>query len=136
MSSVPPAITHVLQAGHDRGGGEVDGGDPRAAVAVEGHAARVDVVAGIERGHAAEVAALGADLAAGAPDDVVDVGGVEAVPLGQGPQDGGADDLGVLVGEGPLADLADAPRGADGVDDPCFRHCGAPWVDGGCGAVG
>jgi len=118
----------VLEAGHDRRGGQVDGGDPGAAVAVEGDAARVHVVAGVERGHAAEVTTLGADLAAGAPDDVVHVGGAQVVPLGQRPQDGGTDELGVLVGQGPLADLAEAPRRADGVDDPCFRHCGAPWL--------
>ena len=41
----------------------------------------MDVVAGVERGHAAQVAALGADLAARPPDDVVHVGGVEAVKV-------------------------------------------------------
>ena len=71
------------------------------------------VVAGVERGHAAEVAALLADLRAGAPDDVVDVGGVEVVALGERPQHRGGEVLRVEVGERALAVLADA-RGACG----------------------
>ncbi len=50
----------------------------------------LDVVAGVERRHAAQIAALLAALGAGAPDDVVDVGGVEVVALGQRLQHRGA----------------------------------------------
>ena len=126
---------HVLHAGHDRRGGEVDRGDARAAEAVEGDAAGGDVVAGIERGHAAEVAALRPGLIRGAPDDVVHVGGVEAGPLGQRPQDGGAQDLGVQLGQGALAHLADAPRGPAGVDDPGLSHVVSSFLAALCGVV-
>src|SRR3546814_6385741 len=61
-----------LHAGHHRGDGHVRGGDARTAEAVEGDAAGGDVVAGVEGGHAPEVAALGADLHARAPHHVVE----------------------------------------------------------------
>src|SRR5690606_22084033 len=67
----------VFHPRHDLGGAEGDRGDPRAAIAIEGHARGPDVVAGVERGHAAEVARLVAYLGAGAPDDVIDVGGAK-----------------------------------------------------------
>ena len=56
------ADDEVLHAGHDHAGREVVRRDARAAEAVERDAARLDVVAGVERGHAAEVAALLPDL--------------------------------------------------------------------------
>jgi hypothetical protein len=53
-------------------------GDARTAEAVERDAAGLHVVAGVERGHAAQVAALLRDLRwLRAPDDVVDLGGVD-----------------------------------------------------------
>ena len=63
------------------GRGEVGRGDPAAAEAVERDAAGLDVVAGVERRHPAHVAALQADLRRAAPDDVVDLGGVEIVAV-------------------------------------------------------
>ena len=72
----------VFHAGHDLGGGHVHGGDARAAEAIQRHAAGLDVIAGIEGGHAAQIGALLAALGRGAPDDVVDLGGVEIVALG------------------------------------------------------
>ena len=102
----------ILHARHDPGGRDVDGGDARAAEAVERHAAGADVVAGVERRHPAQVAALLAALRAGAPDDVVDFGGVEAVALGQRAQDGGAELLRMNVRQRALAGLADAARRA------------------------
>ncbi len=83
------------------------------------------VVAGVERGHAAEVAALLAHLRAGAPHDVVDVGGVEPVALDERGEHRRRQVLGMEMGEGALPLLADAPRGAAGVDDQCVRHGGA-----------
>ena len=73
----------ILGAGHDRIGRHVDAGDARAAEAVERHGAGADVITGIERRHAPEIAALGRDLSAAAPDDVVDIGGVDAGAIGQ-----------------------------------------------------
>ena len=67
-----------------------DGGDAGAAEAVERDATDPHVVAGVERRHAPEVAALGPHLHARAEDDVVDVGGVEAVAVADGGEDGGA----------------------------------------------
>ena len=120
--SAPPEITTSSRPGGDRRGGEVGGGDARAAEAVEGDAAGRDVEAGVERGHAPEVAALGADLHARAEDDVVDVRGVEVVALGDGAEDRGPEPLRVVLGEGSLAHLPDAPRRAAAVDDPGFAH--------------
>src|SRR5690606_12142921 len=102
--------------------GHVGGGDPGTAEAVEGHAAGGDRVARIEGGHASQVAALAASLVAGAPHDVIHVGGVEIVALGDGPQDRAAEVLRVEVGQRALPDLPDPPRGAAGVDDPGFSH--------------
>ena len=112
----------VLHARHDRVGGDVGGGDARAAEAVEGHAAGPDVVTGVEGRHTTEVAALLAHLRAGAPDHVVDVGGVEVVALGESFEHGAAEVLGVQVRQSALALLADATRGTAGVDDQCVRH--------------
>ena len=114
----------VFHAAHDLGGGEVHAGDAGAAEAVEGDAAGLDVVAGVERRHTAEVRALLAALAGGAPDDVVDVGGVEVVPLGKRLQHRGGELLRVDVGERALADLADPAGRADRVDDQSFSHRG------------
>ena len=61
------------------------------------------------------IAALLAALGRGAPHDVVDFLGLQAVALGQGLQDRGGQVLRVEVGQRSLADLADAAR--RGVDD-------------------
>ena len=119
------ADDEVLVTGHHHRRGEVVGRDARAAEAVEGHAAGAHVVAGVERGHAAEVAALLAHLRAGAPDDVVDVGGVEAVALDERPQHGCREVLRVQVRERALALLADAARRAARVDDESVGHGGS-----------
>ena len=81
----------ILGARHDRGGRHVDAGDAGAAEAVQRHAAGAHVIAGVERRHPAEIAALLAALRAGAPDDVVDIGGVDAGAIGQRAQHGGAE---------------------------------------------
>ena len=67
------------------------------------------------------------DLRAGAPDDVVDVGGVEAVALDQRLEHGAPEVLRVQVRERALALLADAPRRAAGVDDEGVGHGRSPW---------
>jgi hypothetical protein len=76
----------ILGARHDRGGRHVNAGNARTTEAVESHAAGAKIVAGIQRGHPAEIAALLAALGTGAPDDVVDIGGVDPGALGQGLQ--------------------------------------------------
>src|SRR5262245_60347812 len=81
----------ILGTGHDRVGRHVDTRDARTTEAVEGHGARTHVIAGIERRHAPEIAALGRDLRAAAPDDVIDVGSVDAGALGEREQHGGAE---------------------------------------------
>ena len=125
----------VLEARRDHAGGEVRRGDAAAAEAVERDAARLDVVAGVERAHAAEVAGLRAGLVARAPDDVVDLGGVEVVALGDRRQHRRGEALRMQVGERTLAGLADAARRAAGVDDQGFRHVVFPfewhWSSGG-----
>jgi hypothetical protein len=94
----------------------------RTAEAVQRHAAGADVKAGVERRHAPKVAALLADLGAGAPHHVVHLGGVQLVALGDGAQDGRAQTLRVNLGQRALGVFADPARGAAGVDDPGFGH--------------
>ena len=115
----------ILHPGHDGRGRDVGAGDARPAEAVEGDTTGSDVVAGVERRHATEVAALLADLRAGSPHDVVDVGGVEAVALDERLEHGSTEVLRVEVGEGALARFADPARGAACVDDECVSHVGS-----------
>ena len=117
----------VFHARHDHGRGQIDRGDPGATEAVEGNTAGLDVVAGVERGHAAEVAALLAALAGRAPDDVINLGGVQIVALGHGPEHRGGQLLRMDIGERAFANLADAARRAAGVDDQGFGHGGIPF---------
>ena len=113
---------HILLAGHDGGRRQIDRGDAGAAEAVERHAAGLDVIAGVQSRHAAHIRALHADLGRGAPDHIIHLGGVDAVALGQSLQHGGGQMLRVQVRQRALADLANAPGRADGVDDPSFSH--------------
>ena len=118
----PAADDEVLVAGHHHRRREVVGRDARAAEAVERDTARAHVVAGVERGHPTEITALLAHLRAGAPDDVVDVRGVEAVPVDERAQHGCRDVLRVQVRERALLRLADPARRAAGVDDESVGH--------------
>ena len=117
----------VLHAGHDGVGGEVGRGDARAAEAVEGDAAGRDVVAGVERGHAAEVAGLLARPGSWCPRRRrrrrrcrSRCGRASASSTVR------PEVLGMQVGERALALLADPARGAAGVDDVGVGHGGAP----------
>ena len=112
----------VFHAAHDLRGGKVHRGDAAAAEAVQRGAGGLDVVAGVERRHAAEVAALLAALGRGRPDHVVDIRGIEMVALGDGAQDGRGEVLRVMLGQRALADLADATGRANGVDDIGLGH--------------
>ena len=125
----------VFHARHDGVGREVHRGDARATEAVQGHARRLDVIAGVEGRHAAQVAALRATLAAGAPDDVVDFLGLEVVAFGQGLENRRAQLLGMDLGQGSLADLADPAGGPDGVDDQGFGHGVSSCRDRVCGKL-
>jgi hypothetical protein len=120
----------VFHARHDRGRGHVHRGDARAAEAVEGGGAGLDVIAGVERGHAAEVAALLAPLRGGAPDDVVDLGGVQVIALGDRLQHRGRELLRVDARQGAFAHLADAPRGPACVDDVSVSHGSSRYLIG------
>ncbi|MGY3357184.1 hypothetical protein ACVWZK_003847 [Bradyrhizobium sp. GM0.4] len=115
--------------GHDRACGHVDGGDAGAAEAVERYGTRAHVVAGVQRRHAAEIAALRCDLRAAAPDDVVDVGGVDAGARRERAQHGCSQLLRMNARERPLAGLANAPRGPAGIDDECVDHWRYPLVE-------
>ena len=116
----------LFHARHHLRRGKGHRGDARAAVAVQRHARRADVVAGVQRRHAAQVTGLRADLCAGAPDDVGDIFGAQAVALGNRLQHGGRQVLRVQAGQRALAGLADAAWGAAGVDDQCV-HRASPW---------
>ena len=112
----------VLGARHDGGGRHVDAGDAGTAEAIERDAAGADVIAGVERRHPAEIAALRTALGTGAPDDVFDIGGIDPGAVGQRPQHGRAKLLRVNACQRALAGLADAPRRSACVDDPGLSH--------------
>ena len=63
-----------------------------------------------------------ADLRGGAPDDVVDVGGVDAGALGERLQHRRGQLLRMDLRQRALVVLADAARRAAGIDDPGFGH--------------
>ena len=116
----------VFHTGHDRGGSEIDHRNARAAEAVEGHAAGAHIIASIQSRHPAQIAALRAALRAGAPDHIADISGIDIVTLGQGLEHGCTQLLGVNIGKGTLANLANPARGADGIDNPGFTHDSLP----------
>ena len=112
----------ILGARHDRGRRHVDAGDPGAAETIERDAAGAHVIAGVERRHPPQIAALRTALGAGAPDDVVDIGGIDAGALGQRTKHRCAELLRVNARQRPLAGLANAARRPAGIDDQCVNH--------------
>jgi hypothetical protein len=112
----------ILHAGHDGGSGKVYGGEAGSAKTVERYAACAHVIAGVERRHAAEVAALFAALAGRAPDDVVHVGSLKRVAVGERAQHASAKLLRMDVRERAAASLADASRRAARIDNIGLGH--------------
>ena len=84
---------------HDRGRGHADTGDARAAEAIERDAARPHVIACVQCRHPADVAGLLTNLSAGTPNNVVDLGGVDAGAFSEGAQNGRTELLWVDVRE-------------------------------------
>ena len=119
----PAADDHVVGAGDDALGPEVEGLLARAALAVDGGGRHRLGEPGGQDGAAADVERLLADLHDAAHDHVVDQGGVEVVALDEGLQG-----LGAEVGGVPVAELAVAlaPGGANGVDDDGVSHGVSP----------
>ena len=92
-----------------------------------------DVVAGVERRHPPEVAALRPALGTGAPDDVLDVSGIDPATISRTPARRRTQLLRMDAGKSALAGLADAPRRSAGVDDQrvnheCFLPCIVPCI--------
>ena len=112
----------ILGARHDGIGSHVDAGDAGTAEPIQRDGAGAHVIAGIERRHPAKIAALLAPLRAGAPDDVVDVGGVDAGTIGQRAQYRCAELLRMDARQGALAGLADAPWRPACIDDQRVNH--------------
>ncbi len=112
----------ILEARHDSGGCHVDAGDAGSAEAVERHAAGTEVISGIESGHPAEIAALLAALGTGAPDNVVDIGGIDPGAIGQRPQHGSTELLRMNAGQRTFSDLANASRRSACIDDQRVNH--------------
>ena len=121
---------HVGHAGHDGRRRQVHRGNAGTAESVEGDAARAHVVPRVQRRHAAQVAGRRSALRTGAPDHVVDLGGINAVALGQGPQHRRAQALRVEMRQRALAEFSHAAGRAAGVDDPGFGHGGVSLSDG------
>jgi hypothetical protein len=92
---------------------------PGATKTVQRNAAGAHVIAGIERRHPAEIAALRAALGAG---DVVNVGGVDAGAIGERAQYRCAELLRMNARECALARLANAARRPACVDDQRVNH--------------
>ena len=85
MLSTPRGDDHVVGAGHDALGGEVEGLLGGAALAVDGGGGHRLGPAGGQHGVAADVERLLADLHDAAHDHVVDQGRVEVVALDAAP---------------------------------------------------
>ena len=115
-------MDEVLGAGHDRRGGHVDAGDAGTTEAIERNGAGARIVAGVERRHAAEIAALRPALGTGAPDDIVDIGGIDAGAVGQRAQHGRAQLLRMDAGQGAFAGLADTTRRSACVNNKGIYH--------------
>src|SRR6185436_7301368 len=81
-----------------------------------------------ERRHAPEIAALGGHLRAAAPEDVLDLCGVDSGALGQRAQHGGAELLRMDTRQRSLAGLAYSARRPACVDDQCVSHGCCPRV--------
>ena len=108
----------VALAGADRVGGHADGLERRRAVAVDGDARCVEP--GEQRGDAGQVEPRLARRLGAAPDDVLDLGGIERRDLGeQRLDDAGPEVVGTAVDERALQGPAD--RGPGGGDDDCVH---------------
>ena len=112
----------ILGARHNGIGRHVDAGDAGTAEAIQRDGAGAHVIAGIERRHPAEIAALLAPLRAGAPDDVVDISGIDAGTIGQRAQYRCAELLRMDTRQSALAGLADAPWRPACIDDQRVNH--------------
>jgi hypothetical protein len=112
----------ILRTRHDRVGCHIDAGDAGTTEAIERDAAGAHVIAGIERRHPAKIAALRAALGTGAPDDVVDVSGVDTGTIGERAQHRRADLLRMNARECALACFANAARRPACVDDQRVNH--------------
>ncbi len=124
----PGGHDHVVGAGHDALGGEVQRLLRGAALAVDGGGGHRLGPAGGQHGVAADVERLLGDLHDAAHDHVVHQGGVELVALGHG-----LEGLGGQVDGMPVAQLAVALAAGrpDGIDDDCGGHDGSPPDSGG-----
>ena len=124
----PARHDQIFHPGHDLRGGQIGGGQATAAEAVERHARRAHIIARVQRRHPPHVAALQSHLRAGAPDHVVDIGRVDAIAIADRTQHRGRDMLGMQMGQGTLAQLAEAARRADGVDDKGLCQGASPTI--------
>src|SRR5207253_2319693 len=75
-----------------------------------------------ERCHSPEIATLRTALRTGTPDDVVDIGGIDASAIGQRAQYGRAELLRMNACQRALAGLADPARCPACVDDQRVNH--------------
>ena len=116
---------HVALAGLDRVRGHANGLQRRRAVAVDGHARHVDT--GDDRGDAGDVEARFAGGLTAAPDDVLDLRGVERRHLVEHRSDDQRRQVvGTAVDERTLVRAPD--RRAGGRDDDGFGHDGLRGV--------
>ena len=86
----------------------------------------VEVIARIERRHAADVACLLAKRGGDTPDHIVNFGGVDRVTILQRGEDRGGKMLGMHLRQRTFAHLAKAARGSNGVDDIGLCHGSSP----------
>ena len=123
----------IFHTRHNLRRSEIHSGNARTAEAIQRHARGAHVITGVERRHAAEIATLLAALRGGAPDNVVDLCGVEIVPLRQSGQYGRTQIRGVQVRQRALPDFSNATGGAARINNIGMTHCVSPDILG-CGA--
>ena len=112
----------ILRARHDRIRRHVDAGDAGTAEPVQRDAAGAHVIAGVERRHPAEVAALRTALRTGAPNNVVDISSIDTGAIRQRAQYRCAQLLRMNPCERTLAGLANASRRPACIDDQRVNH--------------
>lgn len=112
----------IFKASDDLCGRKTNGGDATAAIAIQRHTARLQIISSPQRRKATEITRLLATLLARRPNDVIHRRCILRVAIAEGTQHRGAQVLRVKMGKCPLPLLTDATWRSAGVNDEGVRH--------------